>query len=339
MIPVCQPLPQTVAEEMLQVVARALCDRPGDSAAQRDSRTSQMVHTTLGFAPRDGLEYMLSTLAVGHFHLILDSMHDVFHGQLDLMKAKTKAGIVALDRAMIELLKELRIGRNRPVARSVEDARRQDPAEADPPCAAPQLSELEMPSGMATPPPAGSVTRMANAGVAAAAYPAGRPTKAIATPEFRPGVPGPKEAVPVTSPRATPGLPNDGVKMPVVINAGLTNAGPEKARPAKVGLTTAGLTDAGPARAGQSQTDDRAADHSSVSVGGRQPPGALTNRSNPPASSEAYEGTIEQHVAAFQAALAAAHETLAEARALDNVIQTDEILASSAQARSRHDLG
>src|ERR1700688_4289114 len=98
----CQPLPQPVAEEMLQVVARAIWDSPGDTSAQRASRTRHMVHAALGFEPGDGLEYMLSTIAFGHFQFILDSMRDVFQGQTDAMKARTKTAIVALDRAMLE---------------------------------------------------------------------------------------------------------------------------------------------------------------------------------------------------------------------------------------------
>ena len=56
----CQPLPRPLVEEMLQVVARAICDRPSDNAAQRESRTRQMVHSVLGFEPRDGLEALRS---------------------------------------------------------------------------------------------------------------------------------------------------------------------------------------------------------------------------------------------------------------------------------------
>jgi hypothetical protein len=118
----CQPFPRSLAEELLQLVARGICDRPGENAAQRESRTHQMVQSTLGFEPRDGWEYMLATLAVGHFHLLLDSMHDVFHGQVDQLKAKTKTTIVALDRALLATVKELRLARRRPAARSAEDA-------------------------------------------------------------------------------------------------------------------------------------------------------------------------------------------------------------------------
>jgi hypothetical protein len=117
----CHPLPPSIADEMRQVAARALCDRPGDNPAQRDSRTRQMVHSTLGFEPRDGLEYMLSTLVFAHFELILDSMRDVFQGQLDSMKLRTKAGIVALDRTMLAFVKEMRTERRRPLARETRE--------------------------------------------------------------------------------------------------------------------------------------------------------------------------------------------------------------------------
>jgi hypothetical protein len=118
----CQPIPQSVAQEMLQVVARAVCDRPGETDAQRESRTRQMVHATLGCEPRDGLEYMLSTLVFAHFNLILDSMRDVFQGQMDSVKQRTKTNIVALDRSMLGLLKELRAERKRPLTRTADDA-------------------------------------------------------------------------------------------------------------------------------------------------------------------------------------------------------------------------
>jgi hypothetical protein len=134
MIATCQPFPRGAAEEMLQIVARATCDCPGESRAQLESRTNQMVHATMGMEPRDGLEYMVSALLFGHFNLILDSMRDVFQGQTDSMKAKTKSGIVALDRAMLTLVKELREAKQRPVAKYTEDAKQADapppPAEA-----------------------------------------------------------------------------------------------------------------------------------------------------------------------------------------------------------------
>jgi hypothetical protein len=119
----CHPMPHQIAEEMLQVVARAICDRPGESPAQRESRTHQMVHSVTGLTPRDELEYMLSSLVVGHFNLILDSLHEVFAGQTEAMKARTKSTIVALDRAFIGLIRELRTERKRPLMKWTEAAR------------------------------------------------------------------------------------------------------------------------------------------------------------------------------------------------------------------------
>ena len=126
----CLPLPVSSIHALFQDMGRALCDRPGQTAAEQEARTWCMVHAILGLQPRDGLEYMLSGMATGHFHLILDSMRDVFQGQIDTMKARTKAGIVALDRAMLSLLKELRVSQTRPVAEEARDATR--PAAAPP---------------------------------------------------------------------------------------------------------------------------------------------------------------------------------------------------------------
>lgn len=122
MIATCQPLPRSAAEETLQVVARAIRDHPEEDRAQRESRTNQMVHATMGFEPRDGLEYMLSSIVFGHFNLILDSMHDIFVGQTEAMKARTKSTIVALDRSMLAMVKELRLSRKRPLAKWALDA-------------------------------------------------------------------------------------------------------------------------------------------------------------------------------------------------------------------------
>jgi hypothetical protein len=121
-----------VIEEMLQIAAQSICDRPGDTPQQRASRTRQMVYSILGFEPRDGLEYMLATMIVGHFQLILQSMHEALWGQSDQIKARTKSGIVSLDRAMLGFIKTLRMIQHRPLARWAEDAKRQADAPSAP---------------------------------------------------------------------------------------------------------------------------------------------------------------------------------------------------------------
>ncbi len=249
----CHPISQSLAEEMLQVVARALCDRPADTVPQRDSRTRQMVHSTLGFEPRDAVEYMLSTLVFGHFQMILDAMHDVFQGQADAMKAKSRASIVALDRSMIAFIKELRIVRRRPLATEAPEAR--------------QASQPRV-----TPP-------------------------ASVTPS------------PATEP-AKPMTPNRAAEAVTVTPPGVVSA------------TTRPVASAGVPPASEHRPVTRAQDGGLlVEQGASGKAGATVT---PPASQwpiDDDEGTVEQHLAAFPAAMAAAVETLAEAQAFDDATE------------------
>ena len=281
MTPFCQPLPRSVAEEMLQVVARAVCDRPADNPAQSESRTRQMVLATLGFDPRDGLEYMLATLAFGHYQVILDSMNDVFHGQTDLLKAKTKTTIVALDRAMLEMMKELRLVRLRPVALSAEDARREAAAAQ----AAPAPPEPVA--------PAGEKAAMVDAGLAA-----GTPDE-----DARTGMAG-------------SGLARAGLARAGLAQAGLAQAGVAQPEPA-TGETGAITAEPVPAQETLPRTDDRGLEFwlqlaASADAAVREHTGGADN---PPPAFEDDGGTVEEHIAAFQTALAAAQEARAEADA------------------------
>ena len=49
MTSLCHPIPADTAQYFLALAARALCDRPDETPAQRASRTRKMVHTALGF--------------------------------------------------------------------------------------------------------------------------------------------------------------------------------------------------------------------------------------------------------------------------------------------------
>jgi hypothetical protein len=48
---------------MIEAMTRAVRDLPSGTPAQKEARTRQLVYFTLGFEPRDGLEYMLATLS------------------------------------------------------------------------------------------------------------------------------------------------------------------------------------------------------------------------------------------------------------------------------------
>jgi len=106
---------QSIAQDMLQSIVQSICHRPGDTAAQRDARSRDVVRSIEGFRPRDPVEIMLAGVAVAHVHLIHDSTCDALSGQTDVLKARTKSTIVALDRVLIGVLKELRTAQARPV--------------------------------------------------------------------------------------------------------------------------------------------------------------------------------------------------------------------------------
>src|SRR5258708_6584367 len=124
----CHPIPQTVAQEMLQGVVQAICNRPGETAAQREARALDVVRSVLAFTPRDPVEIMLAGLAVGHYHLILDSLHDAFGAPADGAARRANSGIAGLDRVMTGLLKELRIAQTRPAEGTVEVPLQEAPA-------------------------------------------------------------------------------------------------------------------------------------------------------------------------------------------------------------------
>ena len=138
------PLPRSLAEEIFQATARAICDRPDETPDQRDSRTRQLVYTTLSLAPRDGLEFMLATLVSGHFSMILDAMRDAHMVEAGAARVRARAGVVALDRALISLLRDYRKERARPIASEAPRPEAQaepDPGDAEPPNKAPEAQD------------------------------------------------------------------------------------------------------------------------------------------------------------------------------------------------------
>jgi hypothetical protein len=93
---------------MINSIAEAICARPHDTAAQRAARFSMVTATVHGLQPGDAMEVMLAGMAVTHAYLIEDAARDVFRGQDERLKARTRSAIVALDRGMVGFLKELR---------------------------------------------------------------------------------------------------------------------------------------------------------------------------------------------------------------------------------------
>ena len=264
----CQPLLPSVASGMLELVARALCDLPGDKPVQREARARQMIHSTMGFEPRDGLEYMLSTLVYGHFHLILDAMHDAMLGQMDEIKTKTKTTIVSLDRTMLAFVKEIRHARSRPLS----------------PWAAAELSRAQE----AEPSPANREAEMQKWAAEWAQIPSPEPVaEDQAAPEASP-VP-PETSEPVEARPVKAALANAPLANAPLANAPLANAAPA------------------PVAAGARQ----------VTQVTRQPVAGGSAPGNAAPPQDADGGNVAEHMAAFEEAMAAVAETLAEARAFD----------------------
>ena len=130
----CYPVSQAVAQDMIQGVVHSICDRPGQTVAEREALVRQVVSSVMAFEPRDPVELMLAGMAVANFHRIMDQTHDAFSEAPELPRDRANARIVALERATTGLLKEIRILQNRPLADAVEAPRTDVPAE---PVAAP----------------------------------------------------------------------------------------------------------------------------------------------------------------------------------------------------------
>jgi hypothetical protein len=158
-----QQTDQTVALTMLQGIAEAIGGRPGDTMAQRDNRSRDVLHSVLGFRPRDPVEIMLAGMTVAHVYLIQDSACDALRDETDVAKARTKSTIVALDRMLFGFLKELRTAQTRSIEgwadaekspTNVADAQEHAPAEAElPKTPTARQAPPTSPVRVASPPP------------------------------------------------------------------------------------------------------------------------------------------------------------------------------------------
>jgi hypothetical protein len=80
-------------------VAKAVCERPGESRQQQIARTQAAARMVLNLRPRDVLEAMLSGQSVMLHAVLADSIHDSLLGEIDVMRRGTRSNIVALNRA------------------------------------------------------------------------------------------------------------------------------------------------------------------------------------------------------------------------------------------------
>ncbi len=95
-------------------IAKAICERNGETHEQQVARSQATVHTIMGFLPRDVIEAMLAGHCVMFHELMLDSVRDTLRGEMDTLRRATRANIVAMDKAFGNNLARLERYQQRP---------------------------------------------------------------------------------------------------------------------------------------------------------------------------------------------------------------------------------
>jgi hypothetical protein len=112
-------------------MAKAVCERKGESEQQQFARSQAAVHTIMSFLPRDVIEAMLAGHCVMFHAVMTDSIHETLRGEIDTMRRGTRSNIVALNKVFCGNLDRLERLQSRP-----EEGRRDmpvtQPAQAQP---------------------------------------------------------------------------------------------------------------------------------------------------------------------------------------------------------------
>jgi hypothetical protein len=79
-------------------IARALCERPGESPQQRAARMQAVTHAIMAFQPGDVAEAMYAGHCVMFHEMIVDSLRDTMRSEDDAARHVTRSNIVAMDK-------------------------------------------------------------------------------------------------------------------------------------------------------------------------------------------------------------------------------------------------
>ena len=80
-------------------MAKAVCERTGETKQQQIARSSAAVHAIMGFLPRDVIEAMLAGHCLMFHELIVASVLDTLRGEPRATRRATRGTIVAMDKA------------------------------------------------------------------------------------------------------------------------------------------------------------------------------------------------------------------------------------------------
>lgn len=108
---------------MIGDMAKAVCERKGETKQQQFTRSQVVVDMILGLRPRDVLEAMLAGHSVMFHEVLVDSVHDTLRGELDTMRRGTRSNLVAMNKAFTANLDRLERCQSRPSQGSREGSR------------------------------------------------------------------------------------------------------------------------------------------------------------------------------------------------------------------------
>jgi hypothetical protein len=95
-------------------MARAVCERPGETRREHHARSEAAAHMIMGFFPRDVIEAILAGRCVMFHEMMTDSVRDTMRGEVDSTRRATRGTIVAMDKAFGANLTRLEHYRARP---------------------------------------------------------------------------------------------------------------------------------------------------------------------------------------------------------------------------------
>jgi hypothetical protein len=99
MAPQGQANSKEVFTHVIGDMAKAVSERPGESASQQFIRTQVAVHMILGLRPRDVVELMVSGLGVMLHAVVTESIRDSLQGQASVTRYGARPGVVSLNKA------------------------------------------------------------------------------------------------------------------------------------------------------------------------------------------------------------------------------------------------
>jgi hypothetical protein len=99
MAPQGQASTKEVFTHIIGDMAKAVSERPGESASQQFVRTQVAVHMILGLRPRDVVELMVSGLGIMLHAVVTESIRDSLLAQVNVTRYGARSGVVSLNKA------------------------------------------------------------------------------------------------------------------------------------------------------------------------------------------------------------------------------------------------